>query len=120
MKVKMSKNIENFKPKLIGSFTTRQVVSSVICLCVNIPLYIFLEKYIGEDIAGWVVIILAIPILAFGWMEYQGLTFEKFIFEIVISEFFAPKVRPYQIEDEMEEFLKNDFSEEKGKRKDRI
>jgi hypothetical protein len=111
MKVKMSKNIESFKPKLMGGFTARQVVASVICLSIVIPIYIFLREPLGDDLTGWLVIFIAMPILAFGWLEFQGLPFEKFIGEIVMSEIIAPKIRPYHIEDDMEEFLKN-YNEE--------
>lgn len=103
----MSKNIESFKPKLMGGFTGRQILASAICLAINVPIYIYLREPLGDDLTGWIVIILAVPILAFGWIEFQGLAFEKFIVEMIMSTIIAPTVRPYHIEDDMEEFLKN-------------
>ena len=108
MKVKMSKNIQSYKPKFIGNFTARQTVSLVVTLIIVAPLYYFSSKVLGDDISGWLAIIVAMPILAFGWIEFQGLPFEKFIKELIISEVIAPKVRPFVYEYEMDEFIKKE------------
>ena len=112
MKIKMSSNISKYKPKFISNFTLRQTISLVVCLAINVPTYLLIKTYINEELASWLILILGVPILCFGWAEFQGLPFEKFIGEFILSNFIAPKIRPFKIEDELEEFIKEEKNSE--------
>ena len=46
----------------------------------TVPLYLVLSPKIGSDIAGWLVIIVAVPIGFVGFISIQGLNAERIIF----------------------------------------
>lgn len=71
--------IKDYKEKFYN-FTLRQWLFAIIMLITVIPLYLFLSPIIGTDLAGWLVIIVAIPIGFFGFIPIQGLNAEKMVF----------------------------------------
>lgn len=120
MKVKMTRDLNKYKPKFIAGLTVRQALSLLVCILVVVPSYFFLKKYLDEDSVEWIILLIGGLILAFGWVEYQGLTFEKILLERINTIFILPKTRYFKIEDEFEEFLKeeeNNISINKKRRK---
>lgn len=120
MKVKMTRDLNKYKPKFIAGLTVRQALSLLICILVVVPSYFFLKKYLDENSVEWIILLIGGLILAFGWVEYQGLTFEKILLERINTIFILPKTRYFKIEDEFEEFLKeeeNNISINKKKRR---
>lgn len=71
--------IKDYKEKFYN-FTLRQWIFAILIVITTVPLYLILSKNIGSDIAGWVVIIVAIPIGFFGFIPIQGLNAERIIF----------------------------------------
>ena len=71
--------IKDYKEKFYN-FTLRQWIFGILILLTTIPLYLLISSKIGSDLAGWIVIIVAIPIAFFGFIPIQGLNAEKIIF----------------------------------------
>lgn len=71
--------IKDYKEKFYN-FTLRQWIFGILILLTTVPLYLFISPKIGSDLAGWIVIIVAIPIAFFGFIPIQGLNAEKIIF----------------------------------------
>lgn len=71
--------IKDYKEKFYN-FTLRQWIFGILILLTTIPLYLLISPKIGSDLAGWIVIIVAIPIAFFGFIPIQGLNAEKIIF----------------------------------------
>lgn len=78
MEVRVHEEINSYKEKFYG-FTFRQIVSIVLVLIFDVPMYIVLRKYISEDILQFIVILVSAPILSIGWLTIQQLPFEKFL-----------------------------------------
>lgn len=71
--------IKDYKEKFYN-FTLRQWIFGILILITTVPLYLVLSPKIGSDIAGWLVIIVAIPIGFVGFIPIQGLNAERIIF----------------------------------------
>lgn len=71
--------IKDYKEKFYN-FTLRQWIFGILILLTTVPLYLFISPKIGSDLAGWIVIIVAIPIAFFGFIPIQWLNAEKIIF----------------------------------------
>lgn len=76
--------------------TVRQLVSAVAALAVCVPLFIFGKDYLGEDVVGWIVILVAVPIFAFGFFKYEGMPFEQFLMMLYRQKWAEPQRRPYE------------------------
>ena len=96
IEIKIPKEITEYKEKFLFGLTVRQLVSAVVALAICVPLFIFGKDFIGEDLVGWLIIIVAVPIFAFGFFRYDGMPFEKFIGLLYRQKFVEPQKRKYE------------------------
>lgn len=71
--------IKDYKEKFYN-FTLRQWIFGILILITTVPLYLFLSLKIGSNTAGWIVILIAIPIGFVGFIPIQGLNAERIMF----------------------------------------
>lgn len=71
--------IKDYKEKFYN-FTLRQWIFGILILITTVPLYLVLAPKIGSNIAGWLVILVAIPIGFVGFIPIQGLNAERIMF----------------------------------------
>lgn len=71
--------IKDYKEKFYN-FTLRQWIFGILILITTVPLYLVLSPKIGSNIAGWLVILVAIPIGFVGFISIQGLNAERIMF----------------------------------------
>lgn len=71
--------IKDYKEKFYN-FTLRQWIFGILILITTVPLYLVLSPKIGGNIAGWLVILVAIPIGFVGFIPIQGLNAERIMF----------------------------------------
>ena len=64
---------------------------SVLACGVAVGLYFLLRPYVGTETVSWVCILGAAPFAALGFVKYNGMTAEKFIWDFIKSEFLMPK-----------------------------
>lgn len=124
LEIEIPKDIRDYKPKFIGSFTGRQVV----CIAVII-LMALLCKGLQENILGLPkstyipVIFLAVPPFLVGWGDpLFGMPAEKYLQTVFVSQFLSKGKRVYEstnyytlIEKEAENIEENKDSSKKGK-----
>lgn len=96
IEIKIPKEITEYKEKFLFGLTIRQFVSAAAALAICVPLFIFGKDYLGEDVIGWVIIFIAIPIFAFGFFKYDGMTFEKFLGMLYRQKWVEPQKRVYE------------------------
>ena len=96
IEIKIPKEITDYKEKFLFGLTVRQLVSAVVALAICVPLFIFGKDYLGEDLVGWIIILVAIPVFAFGFFRYDGKPFEKFLALIYRQKWVEPQKRKYE------------------------
>ena len=69
----------------------RQFVFSVLAILVAVGLYFLLKPYFGTETVSWMCILGAAPFAALGFIKYNGMTAEKFVWAWIKSEFLLPK-----------------------------
>lgn len=81
IEVKVPKDIKEYKEKIIAGMNLKQLL----CLCVagglNIVIALVFIAWlkIPMEIISWLMIIVSIPVVSFGWFKRNGLTFEVYI-----------------------------------------
>ena len=133
IEIKIPKEITDYKEKFLFGLTIRQLVSAVVALAICIPLFIFGKDYLGEDLVGWIIILVAIPVFAFGFFRYDGMPFEKFLALIYRQKWVEPQKRKYEelpvFWECREEIIENEIAHQlaaiktnnkKSKRKERV
>ncbi len=96
IEIKIPKEITEYKEKLMFGLTVRQLISVVAALAVCVPLYIFGKDYLSDDVVGWIIMIIAIPIFAFGFFKYDGMPFEQFLLMLYRQKWVEPQKRKYE------------------------
>ena len=96
IEIKIPKEITDYKEKFLFGLTVRQFVCVVAALAVCVPLFIFGKDALGEDLVGWIVILVAVPIFAFGFFKYDGMQFEKFLGLLYRQKWAEPQRRVYE------------------------
>jgi hypothetical protein len=112
IEIRIPKDINEYKEKIFLGLTMRQVLSLVAIVVINVPAYMLLSPVIGMDGAGWVIMINAVPIGAFGFVKVAGMPIEKFAFLFIMMNFVYPQNRIYASENIYEE-LANIVEKEK-------
>lgn len=106
IEVPILKDIRSYETYLIGHFTTRQLICGGIAIGGAYLVY-YAQKLMGiEEPVKALMLVAAVPGAAFGWVKPYGLKLEKFLKTAFIDNFIAPKVRPYKIENPIQELVK--------------
>ncbi len=91
MEVKINKDIREFRESIFFGLTMRQFIFSICACVVAIVLYFLLKPFFGIETLSWVCILGATPFAVLGFITYNGMTAEKFIFAFIKSQFLIPK-----------------------------
>lgn len=94
---KIPKDIKEYKEKIMFGLSGRQLLSVIVAAVICVPLYIFGVNYLGDSLTGWLVMVIAAPIVAFGFVKYNGMQFEHFIVAYFRYNFILPRKRKFII-----------------------
>lgn len=96
IEIKIPKEIRDYKEKFLFGLTIRQFFSAAAALAICVPLYIFGKDAFGADLMGWIIILIAAPIVAFGFFKFNGMTFERFLLILYRQKWAEPQKRTYE------------------------
>ena len=96
MEVKINKEIRNYTESMFFGLSLRQFIFSVLACGVAVGLYFLLRPRFGTETLSWVCILGAFPFAAMGFIKYNGMTAEQFVWAWIKSEKGLPTVRKKQ------------------------
>jgi hypothetical protein len=91
LEVKINKEIRNYTESMFFGLSLRQFIFSVLACGVAVGLYFLLRPQFGTETLSWVCILGAFPFAAMGFIKYNGMTAEQFVWAWLKSEFLMPK-----------------------------
>ena len=91
--VPIPKDLNRVKTKVAFNLTKRQLIGFTLAGLVGIPVYLFMRKFVPNDIAVIFLIVSTLPIFFITLFEKDGLTFEKYFKHIYFHKFYQPKKR---------------------------
>ena len=91
MEVKINREIRNYTEAMFFGLSMRQFIFSACACVVAVGLYFLLKPYVGTETVSWMCILGAAPFAALGFVKYNGMTAEKFVWAWFKSEFLMPK-----------------------------
>ena len=91
MEVKINREIRNYTESMFFGLTLRQFIFSVLACTVAVGVYFLLKPSVGTETVSWMCILAAAPFAALGFIKYNGMTAEKFVWEWIKSELLMPK-----------------------------
>lgn len=114
IEVKIPKEIQEYKSKLVFGLTTRQIIAIIGALAVGVPLGVLGYGRISGDTLSWMVILSVVPFFGWGWFTFRDMRFEVFM-KAFLSMSFLPQRRVYEDTDVnifhslREEIIENDI-----------
>lgn len=91
MEVKINKEIRNYTESMFFGLSLRQFIFSVFACGVAVGFYFLLRPYFGTETLSWMCILGAAPFALIGFVKYNGMTAEQFLWAWIKSEFLMPK-----------------------------
>ena len=80
MEVKINKEIKNYKEAVFWGLTLRQTVFSVLACAAAVITYFLFSPYLSISVLSWVCVVSAIPFAAFGFIQYNEMPLETFLY----------------------------------------
>lgn len=118
IEIEINQDIREYKTKLIGPFTTRQVICLILGGTTVIGAYNLLQPYLTSDTTTFVCMILAVPfILMSGIFEPHGMKMEDFLKASFVSLVLSPTVRKYELENSYNKQLMEERKKKKKKKR---
>ena len=118
IEIEVNQDIREYKTKLIGPFTTRQVICLILGGTTVIGAYNLLQPYLTSDTTTFVCMILAVPfILMSGIFEPHGVKMEDFLRASFVSLVLSPTVRKYELENSYNKQLMEERKKKKKKKR---
>lgn len=96
VEVKINREIREYTESMFFGLSLRQFLFSVCACGVAVLIYFLLRPYFSLETVSWICILAAFPFAVIGFVKYNGMTAEKFIFAYVKSEFLIPKKLTFQ------------------------
>ncbi len=113
MEVKINKEIRDYTESIYFGLNLRQFIFSILGCIAAVILYFLLKPYFGIETLSWICILGVIPFAAVGFLKYNGMTAEQFIFAWFKSEFLIPKHLKFDAKNYYYELLYNKSKENK-------
>lgn len=115
MEVKINKEIRNYTESMFFGLSMRQFLFSVLACGVAVGLFFLLRGRFGTETLSWMCILGASPFAVMGFVRYNGMTAEQFVWAWIKSQFLMPKKILFVPENLYYEAMKNAIeAHEKG------
>lgn len=98
MEIKIPKEVRQHKETIFFGLSTRQFICAVLAVGVAVGVYFLLKNVIGQETASWACMVAAAPVAVAGFFQYNGLTFERFAWAFIKSQFLFAGPRVFRSE----------------------
>lgn len=98
MEIKIPKEVRSHKEALFFGLSARQFFCSILAVGMAVGVYFLLKDLLGRETASWVCIVSAAPLAVAGFFQYNGLTFEQFIWAVLKSQILCARPRVFRSE----------------------
>ena len=91
MEVKINREIREYTESMFFGLSMRQFFFSAAACVIAVAVYFLLKPVLGMEVTSWLCVLAAFPFAVLGFVKYNGLPAEKFIWAWIKSEVLIPK-----------------------------
>ena len=91
MEVKINREIREYTESMFFGLSMRQFFFSAAACIIAVAVYFLMKPVLGTEVTSWLCVLAAFPFAVMGFVKYNGLTAEKFIWAWIKSEVLIPK-----------------------------
>lgn len=107
VEVKINKEIKNYKEAVFWGLTLRQTVFSFLACAAAVITYFLFSPYLSISVLSWVCVVSAIPFAAFGFIQYNEMPLETFLYAWFRYTICVPHTMHARVSDTILEDLKD-------------
>lgn len=97
VQVKISQDITKYEAKTFFGFSPRQIMFTGLAIIIGLFIN-FGMKVLPQDLRGMLTMVCAAPLIGCGWIQKQGMHFEKYMF-LFFKQNFTTRKRVFMNED---------------------
>lgn len=101
MDIQINKEFRDYSETIYFGLNMRQLIFSALAVGVAVASYFLLKPYLSMETLSWLCIILAAPFAALGFVTYNGMTAEQFVWAWIKSEILMPKRLVFKAESDL-------------------
>lgn len=90
MEVKINREIRDYTENMFFGLSLRQFFFSVAAVAVALVIYFLLKPSLGVETVSWLCILCAFPFALMGFVKYNGMNAEQFLWAWLRSEILEP------------------------------
>ena len=91
MERKINKEIREYREAMFWGLTLRQFLFSVLGLGISVGIYFLLRGRLGMETVSWACIFGMLPCAMLGFVTYNKMPAEKFLWAVIKTELLTPK-----------------------------
>ena len=91
MEVRINREIREYTESMFFGLTMRQFIFTCLAVAASVISYFLLKPLIGIEAVSWICMLAAVPFAVLGFVRYNGMPAEKFIWAWIKSEILMPK-----------------------------
>lgn len=91
MERKINKEIREYREAMFWGLTLRQFLFSVLGLGISVGIYFLLRGRLGMEAVSWACIFGMLPCAMLGFVTYNKMPAEKFLWAVIKTELLMPK-----------------------------
>ena len=91
MERKINKEIREYREAMFWGLTLRQFLFSVLGLGISVGIYFLLRAKLGMEAVSWACIFGMLPCAMLGFVTYNKMPAEKFLWAVIKMELLTPK-----------------------------
>ena len=89
------KDIREYEPKILFGLSIRQLAYTGLAAAVGCVTFLVARQLVGDDVAGYIILLEVIPLFALGFAKRDGEGFDRYLRRMV-RFMFQPKTRIYK------------------------
>lgn len=90
MEIKLPREIRDFTESIYFGLKFREFIFSLLAIVVAVGIFFILKSHLSIGTVSWICILGAAPFAVMGFVKYNGMTAEQFVWAWIKSEFLIP------------------------------
>lgn len=91
MEVKINREIRDYTESIFFGLSMRQFIFSLLAVAVAVAIYFVLRSHFSIGTLSWMCVLGAAPFAGIGFVKYNGMTCEQFVWAWLKSEILTPR-----------------------------
>lgn len=120
MEVHINTEVKEYKESIVLGLTLRQTLCSVLAIGTAVGIYFGFRDILGKETVSWLCLVCAAPFAVAGFFKYNGMTLEKFLYEVIYTYLFRSDLLLYKSQNWYYDIYKEGLKLEKHRKDNKI